>query len=179
MSRLKGFAATDSIKPNTGMAPALQLLSREHTQLRRGMEQVWEFAAKSTVRREDFVREWIRREQKLRSAWNLHTEKEEQILLGVLSKYLDTDKGPAAVMKYEHELLEETFDELEATMGHLAEHPGDEAVFQKVAAQFRRACQVVGDHCYKEENAAFKLAQNLLTDSEKVLVLQMIRKKKQ
>lgn len=179
MSRLKGFTATGSVKPNTGMAPALQLLSREHTKLRRGMEQVWEFASKSTVRGEEFVQEWLRRERKLRNAFNLHMEKEEQILLGVLSKYLDTDKGPVAVMKYEHELLEETFDELEAAMERLAERPNDEEAFQRVAAQFRRACQVIGDHCYKEENAAFVLAQNLLTDSEKVLVLQMIRKKKQ
>lgn len=179
MSKLKGFAANDSVKPSTGMAPALQLLSREHTKLRRGMEQLWEFSSKSTLRREDFIQEWIRREQKLRNAWNLHTSKEEQILLGVLSKYLDTDKGPAAVMKYEHEQLEETFNELEAGMRHMAEHPEDEAAFQKVASQFRHACQVIGDHCYKEENAAFVLAQNLLTDAEKVMVLQMIRKKKQ
>lgn len=178
MSRLKGFAAYDSVSPTTGMAPALQLLCKEHAKLRKGMEDVWEFAAKSTVRSKGFVEEWLLREQKLRNSWNLHTGKEERILLSALSKYLDTDRGPVAVMKYEHEMMEGMFDQLEADMKLLADAPGDEMLFQNVMKQFRRACQIKGDHCYKEEQTTFALAQNLLSEAEKVLILQLIRKMK-
>jgi regulator of cell morphogenesis and NO signaling len=178
MSRLKGFVAYDSVSPTAGMAPALQLLCKEHAKLRKGMEDVWEFAAKASVRSKEFIEEWLLREQKLRNAWILHTNKEERVLLSALSKYLDSDRGPIAVMKYEHELMDSMFDKLEADMKLLAKNPQDDKLFQGVMGQFRRACQITGEHCYKEEKATYALAQNLLTESEKVLILQLIRKMK-
>lgn len=178
MSRLKGFAAYESVSTAGGMAPALQLLCKEHAKLRKNMEDVWEYASKAPVRSKEFVEEWLLRAQKLRNAWVLHTNKEERVLLSALSKYLDSDRGPAAVMKYEHELMEGMFDKLEADMKLLAKSPDDELLFQDVMGQFRRACQITGDHCYKEEKTTFALAQNLLSDAEKVLILQLIRKMK-
>ncbi|MDF2924124.1 MAG: Hemerythrin cation binding domain protein [Paenibacillaceae bacterium] len=178
MSRLKGFTAYDSVSPTMSMAPALQLLCKEHAKLRKGMEDVWEFAGKASSRDTEFVMEWLVRERKLRQAWELHTGKEERVLLGALSKYVDSDRGPLAVMKYEHELMENLFDKLEEDMNRLAKAPDNEALYQEVMQQFRNACQIKGNHCYKEENSTFSLAQSLLSESEKVLILQLIRKMK-
>lgn len=178
MSRLKGFAAYDSVSSTAVMAPALQLLCKEHAKLRKGMEDVWEFAGRHSIRDEDFVLEWLVREQKLRHVWEVHTSKEERVLVSALAKYMDSDRGPLAVMKYEHELMENMFDKLEENMRKLAADPDNEPLYQEVLQQFRHACQIKGEHCYKEEHSTYVFAQNLLSDSEKVLILQMIRKLK-
>lgn len=178
MSRLKGFAAYDSVPPTAQLAPALQLLCKEHAKLRKSMDEIWRFAVKTSVRNASFVEEWLAREQKLRLAWTLHTNKEERILLMTLSKYVDSDRGPLAVMKYEHDRLEALFDEWEQNIKLLLQDPSNEKVYQEALAQFRYACQMKGDHCYKEEKVIYGLAQNLLSESEKVFLLQQIRKMK-
>jgi regulator of cell morphogenesis and NO signaling len=176
MSRLKGFAAYDSVSPASALAPALQLLCKEHTKLRKGLEDLWKFALKSPSRSRTFVEEWLSREQKLRNMWNIHTHKEERLLLTALSKYVDSDRGPLAVMKYEHERMEALFDVWEASLVNLMEDPGNESVYQEALGQFRTACQMKGDHCYKEEKAIYALAQSLLTETEKGFLLQQFRK---
>jgi regulator of cell morphogenesis and NO signaling len=176
MSRLKGFAAYESVSPTAALAPALQLLCKEHAKLRRGMEDIWKFAKKTPVRTREFVEEWLKREQKLRAAWVLHTNKEERVLLATMSKYVDSDRGPLAVMKYEHERLEAMFDEWEQNLRLLMENPSNDEIYEEALNRFRCACQMKGDHCYKEENAVYVMAQNLFSDAEKVLLLQQIRK---
>lgn len=178
MSRLKGFAAYESAAPAAGMAPALQLLSKEHAKLRKAMEDVWEFASRTSERNQKFAEEWLLKAQKLRSSWNLHTSKEERILISALSKYVDSDRGPVAVMKYEHELMNSMFDKLEENMWLLVKDPGNDELFLEVMSQFRRACQISGEHCFKEENSTFALAQNVLSEAEKALILQLIRRMK-
>ncbi|WP_438449281.1 hemerythrin domain-containing protein [Gorillibacterium sp. sgz5001074] len=176
MSRLKGFAAYDSVSPAPALAPALQLLCKEHSKLRKGMEEVWLFAAKTSVRSRSFIEEWLARERKLRHAWSIHIHKEERILLAALSKYVDSDRGPLAVMKYEHERLDALFDEWEEQIAILIQDPSNEEVYQQALAKFRSACQLKADHCYKEEKAIYALAQTLLTEAEKAFLLQQIRK---
>lgn len=176
MSRLKGFAAYESVPPSAALAPALQLLCKEHAKLRRGMEEIWKFAMKAPARTGEFVDEWLKREQKLRAAWTLHTSKEERVLLAALSKYVDSDRGPLAVMKYEHERLESLFDEWERHLVLLRADPSNDKLFEEALSRFRYACQMKGDHCYKEEKAVYVMAQSLFSEAEKVLLLQQIRK---
>lgn len=176
MSRLKGFAAYDSVSPTPALAPALQLLCKDHAKLRKGMEDVWLFAAKAPVRNMEFAQEWLSREQKLRHAWNIHIHKEERILLAALSKYVDSDRGPLAVMKYEHERLDALFDEWEDRIAVLMQEPANDTVYREALDKYRDACRLKGDHCYKEEKTVYALAQSLLTETEKTFLLQQIRK---
>lgn len=176
MSRLRGFAAYDSVTPTAALAPALQLLCKEHAKLRRGMEDIWRFAMKAPARTGEFVEDWLKREQKFRAMWGLHTAKEERVLMATLSKYVDSDRGPLAVMKYEHERLDVLFDEWEQNIGLLMADPSNEPLFQEALDRFRYACQMKGDHCFKEEKAIYAVAQGLLSDAEKVLLLQQFRK---
>lgn len=178
MSRPKGFTVCDSAVPEATMAPALQILIKEHAKLRRDAEAVWVFAAKAWTRTRSQMEQWYFRQQKFRVVWNLHAIKEEQILTSTLSRYMDTNRGPLAVMYYEHELMESMLDKLEEDMLELIEEPDNQRLFQEVSAQFRQVCQVLSDHCFKEEKRIFMLAQSLLTDDEKRLILQLMRKMK-
>jgi len=178
MSRLKGFAAYDSVSSTVTLAPALQLLCKEHAKLRKGLEEAWKFAAKAPMKDKAFVEEWIVKEKKIRNAWVTHTTKEERILIAALSKYVDTDRGPLAVMRYEHERLDAMFDEWEENVKILLSDPGNEKVMAEALNQFRNVCQMKGDHCYKEEKSVYALAQSLLSDAEKLMLLQLIRKVK-
>lgn len=176
MSRLKGFAAYDGVSPTPALAPALQLLCKDHAKLRKAMEDVWLFAAKASVRNREFAEEWLAREQRLRHAWNVHIHKEERLLLAALSKYVDSDRGPLAVMKYEHERLDALFDEWEEQIAVLLQDPANDGVYQEALGKFRSACRMKADHCYKEEKAIYALAQSLMTEPEKAFLLQQIRK---
>lgn len=177
MSRLKGFAAYEGVQPAATYAPALQLLCKEHAKLRKGMEETWKFALKASKKPDRrLVEGWLEREQKLRASWSLHITKEERVLLSSLTKYVDSDRGPLAVMRYEHERLEALFDEFEEHAGTLLADPDNEKAWSGAYAAFRSACQMSGEHCFKEEKTIFALAQNLLTDAEKLQVLQQIRK---
>lgn len=177
MSRLKGFSAYEGVAPAAAYAPALQLLCKDHAKLRKGLEQMWKFALKASEEpSREKIEEWFAREKKLRAAWNLHIQKEERVLLGTLTKYVESDRGPLAVMRYEHDRLEALFEAFEEKADLMAAQPDNAELLEEALALFRNASQLKSDHCFKEEKTIFPLAQNVLSEAEKMQMLQQFRK---
>lgn len=177
MSRLKGFAAYEGVLPAATYAPALQMLFKEHAKIRRWMEDAWKVAQQADKMRNRMLFErWLGMEQQIRSLWSLHVAKEERVLLSVLTQYVESDRGPLAVMRYEHERIETSFDQFETNMVKLLDDPDNDTLFQAVFEQFRTAYQIKGDHCYKEEKTIYAMAQNVMSETEKLQLLQLMKK---
>lgn len=177
MSRLKGFAAYEGVTPAATYAPALQMLFKEHSKIRRWMEDAWKVAQQAAKERSRLLYErWFNLEQQLRSSWSLHAAKEERVLLSTLTKYVDSDRGPLAVMRYEHERIETLLDQFEENMRKLLEDPMNDKLFDLAFEQFRCVYQIKGDHCFKEEKAIYAMAQSVLSEAEKAQMLQQMKK---
>lgn len=177
MSRLKGFTAYEGVAPVVTYAPAIQMLRKEHTKLRISMDETWKFAqSRRNGSSRSFFEQWQEMERQLRFAWAQHAMKEEQVLLSILSKYVDSDSGPLAVMRYEHERIEGLLDRFEQNIKLLLDDPSNQTVLEEALKQFRTACQLKGSHCFKEEKAIYPMAQTVLTDNEKLQLLHQLKK---
>lgn len=177
MSRLKGFAAYDGVSPAATYAPALQMLFKEHSKIRKWLEEAWKVAQRAAKERSlSLFERWLCMEQQVRSVWSLHAAKEERVLLSMLTKYVDSEHGPLAVMRYEHEQIEALLDQFEENMRKLLDDPADEKAFDEAFERFHSAYQIKSSHCFKEEKAIYAMAQSMLSESEKMQMLQQMKK---
>ena len=159
---------------NTGFThtlPALRVLENEHFFLNSLMEQ-WHAIVL------DFENERYTRDEGLEALKQLrklvvefieplktHTEKEEDFLFPMLSKYVGNDQGPVQAVQEEH-------DEIDAFIGHFLHHTrGDLSGFtlemmQDVVKDAGEAFEVIMIHFVKEENVIFPMVLSVLLAKE-------------
>lgn len=104
-----------------------------------------------------------------------HSEREEEVLFKMMETYLGKGMGPIAVMEYEHDqaksligsFLEKSADTTEGLDGEL---------MREYSRLIKNAYFTLIDHFAKEENVLFPMAEKLLSDEEKIELLENINK---
>lgn len=97
-----------------------------------------------------------------------HSEKEEEVLFKMMSKYLPESGGPIEVMEEEHNrargLIHKYLDEVDS---------GNELTdktMKQLAQSVVQVHTILTDHFAKEENVLFPMAERMFSDAEKEIL---------
>ncbi|RXT06301.1 hemerythrin domain-containing protein [Ammoniphilus sp. CFH 90114] len=166
-----GFAERDFIS----LCPALDHLYKEHTPLRKQMEE-FNTLAKDLQRieegstRAEMWRELIRKVEAFEKDLTPHSEIEEGALFPLLAHYIGRETGPIAVMEYEHDQAK---GYLKAFLEE-ASKSVDDMKRNELASYAIQTYIILSDHFSKEENILFPMAEKFLTDLEKDKLYQLM-----
>lgn len=151
--------------------PALRILENEHNYLSYLMDG-WHaivLGFERGIYTEEEAREAIKTLRKMIvefiEPFKNHTEKEEEILFPMLSKYIGDEQGPIVALEEEHE-------EIDAYIGHFLHHTlGDmrELSLQQmtdVVKDAGEAFEVITIHFVKEQSIVFPMVINTLRITE-------------
>ena len=178
MNRLKGFAILEQYLPTKVIDPALQIFIQEHTKMKKILEQLLKIARQSRKKSDKKKLElWLEKEQTLKKIWDLHCYKEETIVFSLLTKYVEPQIGPLAVIEYEHRHVNNHLSQFEKKIHLLMQEevPSSEQI-NEIYEHLHIVHMMLHDHFDKEERSGFILAQALLSDSEKKRALYQIKK---
>ncbi|WP_161568307.1 hemerythrin domain-containing protein [Anaerobacillus alkaliphilus] len=99
-----------------------------------------------------------------------HSDREEDILFEMMVKYIGREGGPIAVMEYEHNTaklnLKEFMDKVESIKNEKKIITKDEAL--TIFRHLKIVYMTLTDHFMKEENILFPMAEQMLSDDEKI-----------
>ena len=175
MSRLKGFAAYEGMDPVPISASALQLLCKEHCKIRRELDDILKLSLIIEKKKcQQLISSWLDRGIKLKDEWSKHILKEEAALLSSLAKYVDSDKGPLAVMRFEHEQMHKEINRTVEAMQQLVEHQ-EPTAWNRAMDHLTTLYELSGQHCRKEETVIFSTVENMLTSREKQRLLRHMK----
>lgn len=171
-------------KQNRRFFPALQRLVEEHPPL---IEQMEKLSAKAddvlSSNEENWeagLRELVDMLRSFKVELTEHSEREESGLFPMMDRYIGGGEGsPLAIMELEHnqakDLLDEFEDRYEAFFGTGAskgvQFNADRV--GRLTIVLKQAIDVLMQHFFKEENAIFPMAEQMLTDEEKEELLKM------
>ncbi|MBU8877605.1 hemerythrin domain-containing protein [Bacillus sp. FJAT-29790] len=101
-----------------------------------------------------------------------HSQREEGVLFRMMEQYLGKGTGPIAVMEYEH-------DQAKSFIGSFLENAKQaeqmkEAEMIVNAGLIKNAYYTLVEHFAKEEKILFPMAENMLSDEEKLDLLKRI-----
>jgi regulator of cell morphogenesis and NO signaling len=102
-----------------------------------------------------------------------HSEREEGVLFRMMEKYTGVGTGPIAVMEYEHDQAKNfiaTFLERATSQNSMTEESK-----KNHAVLIRNAYFTLTEHFAKEENILFPMAEKMLSDEEKELLMRKIK----
>ena len=100
----------------------------------------------------------------------LHHAKEEFLLFPLMvEKGYSAEKGPVAVMLYEHKLGRHFVNEMAAGIVKIQE--GDAGAVKDVYANMLGYADLLKNHIMKENNVLFPMADNVITDADKEALL--------
>lgn len=156
---------------------AIQQLLDEHPALREQMKQL-EAKAKELLERDrkewgSELKELALMEKKFKEKLDIHSEKEEEGLFPILGRYIGTEFGPIAVMEYEHSEAKKNLAAFEEKIGLIHDNVTKEEM-EVTLIPLITACQILFDHFMKEEKVLFPMAENALSDEEKVELLRIV-----
>lgn len=99
-----------------------------------------------------------------------HSDREEDILFEMMVKYIGREGGPIAVMEYEHNTAKLNLREFMEKATHVLQS-NKEVTKDEAFAIFRHlkiVYMTLTDHFMKEENILFPMAEQMLSDQEKL-----------
>jgi hemerythrin-like domain-containing protein len=113
----------------------------------------------------------------LRQQWIEHRMKEERCLLPYLTSYVDTEKGPLAIMKVEHAQIDEVLILAEEQLRSYLQNKDAAWILEESFTYLRKANELNMLHCSREEKSIFVLAQLKLNDTEKKMLHELVKNK--
>jgi len=92
-----------------------------------------------------------------------HLHKEQEILFPALEGFLPRDIGPLAVLRGEHNDLQEMFEHLQRSSASLKDSGGKSEVVEGFLREARALATLMHDHIYKEEQVLFPVVERFIS----------------
>lgn len=167
MSGMLGNGAVELCK-------GLKQLKEEHPPLLNMLDSLLELSTKirETEQKEDAFKQLVNEVEDFILDLEPHSDREEEILFPMMVTYIGKEMGPIAVMEYEHDQAKSLLGKFINSTRNIEQLSSEQMV--ELAELVKNANYILVDHFSKEENILFPMAQNLLSDEEKELLLEKI-----
>ncbi|MEH7118867.1 hemerythrin domain-containing protein [Neobacillus vireti] len=156
------------------LSKGLARLKREHPPLRAEMDGLYSLTQKidQEIEMEENFHELILKVKEFKGDLDPHSEREEGVLFPMMGVYIGTTSGPIAVMEYEHDQAKSKIGAFldQAEVGELTTEEK-----KKLAELVQDAYFILTDHFNKEENVLFPMAERMLSEEEKTVLLREIQ----
>jgi hemerythrin-like domain-containing protein len=141
-------------------------LLREHREVEKALEQLESLLAEQKARahwsaseREDF--RWVI--ERINRHLHHHIRKEDDVLFPALEDFLPRDLGPLAVLRGEHEDLQEVFRRILLAGALRTTNETPRAAIERLREYSDAMVRIVRDHIYKEDRVLFPMVARFLS----------------
>ncbi|WP_042463196.1 hemerythrin domain-containing protein [Neobacillus dielmonensis] len=155
------------------LSEGLNQLVSEHTSLRSCLEAL--FSLCNQVEQEPAGTDFEKLFTEVREFFTnleFHSEREEDFLFRMMEVYLGKNGGPISVMEYEHEQARSFINEFLKNAESQTVLTTDEKI--QNSNLIKNAYYTLLDHFMKEEQVLYPMAERMLTDEEKEILLQKV-----